>query len=139
MRVVVMTETTNPFSILPTSFDSKRSKVACRRKPTRLNSKVGSSAPLTSKPEQADRCGLEYMKALVEKFKEDGKSAEEIKQFQTDAAGAAKKILGNWENYDVYQGESMAENGMYVLVDFREDGMTPYATVWKAGLKEYKV
>jgi hypothetical protein len=79
------------------------------------------------------------MKALVEKFKEDGKPAEEIKQFQTDAAAAAKKILGNWENYDVYQGESMSENGMYVLVDFREDGMTPYATVWKAGLKEYKV
>jgi hypothetical protein len=27
----------------------------------------------------------------------------------------------------------------YVLIDFREDGVTPYATVWKHGLKETKV
>ncbi|RVX71974.1 hypothetical protein B0A52_04572 [Exophiala mesophila] len=80
-----------------------------------------------------------YMKALVEKLKELGKPEEEIKKFQSEAPAAAKKILGNWENYDIYQGESMAENGMYVLVDFREDGMTPYATIWKAGLEEYKV
>ena len=79
------------------------------------------------------------MKALTEKLKEKGKSADDIKQFQTEAQAAAKKILGNWENYDIYQGESMDENGMYVLVDFREDGMTPYATIWKWGLEEYKV
>lgn len=79
------------------------------------------------------------MKALVEKLKETGKSEEEIKKFQTDAQAAAKKIMGNWDNYDVYKGESMDENGMYILVDFREDGMTPYVTVFQAGLKEYKV
>ncbi|OAP64375.1 hypothetical protein AYL99_00347 [Fonsecaea erecta] len=80
-----------------------------------------------------------YMKALTEKLKEKGKSEEEIKKFQSEAPAAAKKILANWDNYDIYQGESMTENGMYVLVDFREDGMTPYATVWKWGLEEYKV
>jgi len=80
-----------------------------------------------------------YMKALTEKLKERGTSAEDIKKFQTEAPAAAKKILGNWDNYDIYQGESMDENGMYVLVDFREDGMTPYVTVWKWGLEEYKV
>lgn len=26
-----------------------------------------------------------------------------------------------------------------VLIDFREDGVTPYATIWKHGLKEVKV
>lgn len=81
----------------------------------------------------------EYMKALVDKMKETGKSEEEIKAFQSEAPAAAKKILGNWDNYDVYKGESMEEVSMYVLVDFREDGMTPYVTVWKAGLEEYKV
>ncbi|KPI34336.1 uncharacterized protein AB675_11228 [Cyphellophora attinorum] len=80
-----------------------------------------------------------YMKALVEKMREAGKSEEEIKAFQSEAPAAAKKILGNWDNYDVYKGESMGEVAMYVLVDFREDGMTPYATVWKHGLEEYKV
>ena len=79
------------------------------------------------------------MKGLVEKMKANGASEADIKAFQGEAPAAAKKILGNWDNYDVYKGESMDENGMYVLVDFREDGMTPYVTVWKAGLKEYKV
>ncbi len=27
----------------------------------------------------------------------------------------------------------------YVLVDFREDGVTPYLTIWKHGLVETKV
>ena len=81
----------------------------------------------------------EYMKALVEKMKEQGKPESEVKEFQTGAQAAAKKILGNWENYDAYKGESLEENSMFILVDFREDGMTPYATVWKHGLEEMKV
>ena len=79
------------------------------------------------------------MKALVEKMKEKGKKEDEIKAFQSEAPAAAKKILGNWDNYDVYRGESMDELSMYILVDFREDGLTPYVTVWKHGLEEYKV
>lgn len=79
------------------------------------------------------------MKALVVKMKEAGKDEATIKEFQTGAAAAAKKILGNWDNYDVYKPESMDEGSMYILVDFREDGMTPYATIWKHGLKEEKV
>ena len=42
-------------------------------------------------------------------------------------------------SHDVYTGESMEEGSMMILVDFREDGVTPYATVWKYGLEEYKV
>ncbi|KAK4944878.1 hypothetical protein LTR10_015797 [Elasticomyces elasticus] len=80
-----------------------------------------------------------YMKGLTEKLKERGTPEEDIKKFQSEAPAAAKKILGNWDNYDIYQGESMSEGSMYVLVDFREDGMTPYVTVWKWGLEEYKV
>lgn len=79
------------------------------------------------------------MKALVEKMKEQGKPEAEVKEFQTGAQTAAKKILGNWDNYDAYKGESMEENSMFILVDFREDGITPYATVWKHGLEEMKV
>ena len=33
----------------------------------------------------------------------------------------------------------MEEGSMYVLVNYREDGITPYATFWKDGLEEYKV
>jgi hypothetical protein len=79
-----------------------------------------------------------YCKKVLDKLKESGKT-EEAKAFQAAAPGAVKKILGNYDNYDLYMGESMEEGSMYVLVDFREDGVTPYATVWKYGLEEYKV
>ena len=88
----------------------------------------------------ADRwCFAEYLKKVLEKLKERGAPEEDIKAFQTGAAGAVKKILANYDNYDLYMGESMEEGSMYVLVDYREDGITPYATVWKYGLEEYKV
>lgn len=82
---------------------------------------------------------LEYMKKVNEALKAKGTSDDEIKAFQSGAQNAVKKILANYDNYDLYVGESMEEGSMYVLVDFREDGVTPYATVWKYGLEEYKV
>jgi len=80
-----------------------------------------------------------YVKKVLTKLKERKAPEEDIKAFQSGAAGAVKKILANYDNYDFYMGESMEEGSMYVLVDFREDGITPYATVWKYGLEEYKV
>jgi len=81
----------------------------------------------------------EYMKKVNEALKAKGESDEKIKEFQSGAQNAVKKILANYDNYDMYVGESMEEGQMYILVDFREDGVTPYATVWKHGLEEYKV
>ncbi|PGH21446.1 hypothetical protein AJ80_03237 [Polytolypa hystricis UAMH7299] len=84
-----------------------------------------------------------YLKSYVKKvnnhLKESGASAETIKEFQAGAAGAVKKILSNYDNYDVFMGSSMNGDGMHVLIDFRDDGVTPYATVWKHGLKGEKV
>ena len=73
-----------------------------------------------------------------------------------------KKLIANYDNYDVLMGSSMNPEGMYVsshlihasplglpanltvvarhvLIDFREDGITPFATIWKHGLVEEKV
>ena len=75
------------------------------------------------------------MKAMEAK----GKSKEEIDEFKKAAPGALKTITANLENYDTYVGESMTDGSMFVLVDFREDGVTPYATIWKHGLEEMKV
>ncbi|EER29785.1 hypothetical protein D8B26_002523 [Coccidioides posadasii str. Silveira] len=80
-----------------------------------------------------------YVRKVNDKLKEKGASPEEIKEFQTGAQAAVKKILSNYDNYDVLMGSSMDPNGMHVLIDFREDGMTPYATIWKHGLEEMKV
>lgn len=95
-------------------------------------------SPFTGLLYVADKI-TEYMKKVNEALKAKGTSDEEIKKFQTGAANAVKKILANFDNYDVYTGESMEEGSMMILVDFREDGTTPYATVWKYGLEEYKV
>lgn len=62
-----------------------------------------------------------------------------MKEFQKVAPGALKKILADWDDYDVYAGESMSEEGMWVLINYREDGVTPFATIWKHGVDEMKV
>ncbi|KAK2801334.1 hypothetical protein FQN51_005434 [Onygenales sp. PD_10] len=80
-----------------------------------------------------------YVKKVNNKLKETGASEEKIKEFQSGAAAAVKKILGNYDNYDVLMGKEMNPDGMHVLIDFRDDGVTPYATIWKHGLEEMKV
>ncbi|KAJ5779936.1 Translationally controlled tumor protein [Penicillium paradoxum] len=84
-----------------------------------------------------------YFKKLCEnaapKFAaaEDPEEAE--KEFRKKCGAATKKIIKNWDNYDVLMGQSMDGDAMHVLIDFRDDGVTPYATVWADGLKAVKV
>ncbi|KAI0902464.1 translationally-controlled tumor protein [Annulohypoxylon nitens] len=80
-----------------------------------------------------------YMKRLAKHLKDSGKSEEEIKDFQTKAQGFAKKIVSNFKDYEFYTGESMDVDGMVVLLNYREDGVTPFVTIWKHGLDEMKV
>lgn len=82
---------------------------------------------------------LVYVKGVNSKLKEKGASEETVKAFQSGAAAAVKKLLGNYDNYDVLMGQAMDGNAMHVLIDFRDDGVTPYATLWKHGLEEMKV
>ena len=55
------------------------------------------------------------MKAVKEKMKSSGKSEEEIKEFETGAQSYAKKIVGNFKDYDFLVGESMDPDGMFVF------------------------
>lgn len=64
---------------------------------------------------------------------------EQAAEFQKGAANALKKITANWDNWDVFVGESMGDPAMWVLVDYREDGITPYAIFWKHALTGMKV
>ncbi|PWY89929.1 TCTP family protein [Aspergillus heteromorphus CBS 117.55] len=80
-----------------------------------------------------------YMKKVLTKLTEKGAPAEKIAEFKAGAPGAVKKILANYDNYDVLMGQSMDGDAMHILIDFREDGVTPYATLWKHGLEEIKV
>lgn len=52
--------------------------------------------------------------ASVEKEEDKLTEAGELKKWQTQAAGALKKITKNWDNYDVMMGESMNGEAMFV-------------------------
>ncbi|PWN19160.1 putative translationally-controlled tumor protein [Microstroma glucosiphilum] len=78
-----------------------------------------------------------YMKAIKESLaKED---PERVPVFEKKAAEFAKKIVGNFKDYDFYVGESMNLDGMVALVNYREDGVTPFFILWKDGLKVTKI
>merc|ERR1712137_58407 len=80
-----------------------------------------------------------YMKSVKEALKNKGADEATIKDFESKAAGYAKKIISNFKDYEFFTGESMNPDGMIVLLNYREDGVTPYVTVWKHGLEEMKV
>ncbi|TGZ78984.1 translationally controlled tumor-associated [Ascodesmis nigricans] len=80
-----------------------------------------------------------YMKKIKAALEAAGKSADEIAAFQKGAQTAAKKILENFKDYEFYVGEGMDPDAMVVLLNYREDGVTPFMTFWKHGLKEEKV
>ncbi|KAM3934370.1 translationally-controlled tumor protein isoform 2-T2 [Leptodactylus fuscus] len=74
----------------------------------------------------------DYMKAIKCKLEKD--NPDRVKPFMTGAAGKIKDILGNFKNYQFFTGESMNPEGMVGLLDFREDGITPFMTFFKDGL-----
>ncbi|KAL9042009.1 MAG: hypothetical protein Q9214_003917, partial [Letrouitia sp. 1 TL-2023] len=77
---------------------------------------------------------------VVEKLKESGADEAKIKEIQTKIQSYYTKVIApNFKDYDFYVGESMDPDGMVVLLNYREDGITPYVTIWKYGLKEEKV
>ncbi|QIW96480.1 hypothetical protein AMS68_001998 [Peltaster fructicola] len=80
-----------------------------------------------------------YMKAVKSKLKEKDASDEVVAEFEKGAAAYAKKIVANFKDYEFFIGESMDPDGMVVLLNYREDGVTPFITVWKHGLTEMKV
>ncbi|KAF2168283.1 hypothetical protein M409DRAFT_65742 [Zasmidium cellare ATCC 36951] len=80
-----------------------------------------------------------YMKQVKEGLKKNGASDETITEFEKNAQGYAKKIVSNFKDYEFFTGESMDPDGMIVLLNYREDGITPFVTVWKHGLTEMKV
>ncbi|KAF2657605.1 microtubule/calcium-binding protein [Lophiostoma macrostomum CBS 122681] len=81
-----------------------------------------------------------YMKKVKEglKAKPDADEAE-VAAFEKGAQAFAKKIIANFKDYEFLIGESMDPDAMVILLNYREDGVTPYVTVWKHGLIEEKV
>ncbi|CAO2626054.1 Translationally-controlled tumor protein [Lemmus lemmus] len=70
----------------------------------------------------------DYMKSLKGKLEEQ--KPERVKQI--------KHILANFNNYQFFIGENMNPDGMVALLDYREDGVTPYMIFFKDGLEMEK-
>lgn len=75
----------------------------------------------------------EYMKSIKAKLEET--KPDRVKPFMSGAAEKVKAILTNFKNYQFYTGEKMNPEGMVGLLDFREDGVTPYMLFFKDGLE----
>ncbi|KAL6921373.1 hypothetical protein ACHAPO_004922 [Fusarium lateritium] len=81
-----------------------------------------------------------YMKRVKAALQEKNASEDEVKAFETGASKFVKdKLLPNFKDFEFYTGESMDPDAMVVLLNYREDGVTPYIIVWKHGLTEMKV
>ncbi|KAG0741373.1 hypothetical protein G6F57_004925 [Rhizopus arrhizus] len=78
-----------------------------------------------------------YMKELKKKLQET--KPERVEAFEKGAASLVKRILTNFKDYEFYTGESMNPDGMVALLNYREDGVTPFFTLFKDGLSETKL
>lgn len=58
------------------------------------------------------------MKKVLTKLQEKGAPAEKIDEFKAGAPAAVKKLLANYDNYDVLMGTSMDGDAMYVIQVF---------------------
>ncbi|KAG7449157.1 translationally controlled tumor-associated [Guyanagaster necrorhizus] len=78
-----------------------------------------------------------YMKSIKTKLAET--NPDRVEAFEKGAQAYAKKIVANFKDFEFYTGETMNADGMVALLNYREDGVTPYFTFWKDGLKEVKL
>uniref|UniRef100_UPI00398F49BF translationally-controlled tumor protein homolog n=1 Tax=Pristiophorus japonicus TaxID=55135 RepID=UPI00398F49BF len=75
----------------------------------------------------------DYMKYLRSKIEE--RNPDAVKDFTVGAQAVIVEILTNFANYQFYIGESMNNDGMVGLLNYREDGITPYMIFFKDGLE----
>jgi len=78
-----------------------------------------------------------YMKSIKIKLAET--NPDRVDAFEKGAAAYAKKIVANFKDFEFYIGENMNPDGMVALLNYRDDGITPYFTFWKDGLREVKL
>ncbi|KAG0297320.1 Ribosome associating protein [Dissophora globulifera] len=77
-----------------------------------------------------------YLKALKAA---KGLEGDEAKAYEAEMTTEVKKVLGGFKDYEFYTGESMNPDGAIMLLNYREDGTTPFFTVFKHAVKSMKV
>ena len=82
---------------------------------------------------------MKYIKKYMAKLKAylTENKPEEVPVFEKNMAVFIKRVLGNYDDYEQYIGESFHEDSMMPLCSW--DGETPYFYYFKHGLIEEKV
>ncbi|KAL6929049.1 hypothetical protein ACO0SA_002385 [Hanseniaspora valbyensis] len=78
-----------------------------------------------------------YMKSIKKQLEET--DPEAVSVFEKGAQAYVKKIVGSFKDWEFFTGESMNPDGMVVLLNYREDGTTPYVAIWKHGVSAEKI
>jgi len=81
---------------------------------------------------------LTYLKGYLKAVKAQ-LSEERAPIFEKKAQEFAKKVVANFKDFEFFTGSEMNPDGMIALLNYREDGITPYLTFWKDGLKVTKL
>ncbi|KAI9209630.1 Mss4-like protein [Polychytrium aggregatum] len=79
----------------------------------------------------------EYMKAVKKHLA--ATDPERVPVFEKKVTAFVKKVLENFKDYEFYVGETMNPEGHVALLNYREDGVTPYLTYFKDGLSIEKM
>ena len=84
---------------------------------------------------------LAYLKGYMKRVKAylEEHNPDEVATFEKGAQAYAKKIVGSFKDWEFFTGESMDPDGMVAMVNWREDGTTPYVVFWKHGLKAQEI
>lgn len=106
--VEIVNNVVNNFSLQPTPFDKKSFVTYIR----------------------------DYLKAVKCKLSET--APDQIEVFEKGAQAYVKKVIGSFKEWEFYTGESMNPEAMVVMLNYREDGSTPYVAIWKHGVEEQK-
>lgn len=78
-----------------------------------------------------------YMKTIKAHLEE--KHPDQVEEFEKGAAAYVKKVVKSFNDWEFFTGEGMDPDAMVVLMNYREDGVTPYVVIWKHGIEEMKI
>jgi len=79
----------------------------------------------------------EYMKVITATLTE--KNPARVDAFKKSAQEFVKQVIGGFDDYVFYVGETQNLEGMIILAKYDETGVKPTFYFWKDGLKEEKV
>eukprot|EP00834_Sanchytrium_tribonematis_P001412 NODE_34_length_36538_cov_0.612854.p20 type:complete len:160 gc:universal NODE_34_length_36538_cov_0.612854:7844-7365(-) len=84
---------------------------------------------------------MTYIKGYMKKLQAhlEANNPERVDGFKSEAQAFVKSQLGNIADLQFFIGESMDPDAMVALLNWREDGITPYITFFKDGLKIEKL